>query len=107
MDTLAQQWQNMGVEIPHDQKLEDTLSEVSLTISVEYKHFCKFFIFQSLVIDASRRVNVSDVATTLESAVMNDSQNSSMSISLAVCVSVIGYVLLHIYSATSCCIVDF
>lgn len=37
VDTLAQQWQRMGVEPPHNQSLEDALREV-------YKSICLWFI---------------------------------------------------------------
>jgi Ca2+-binding EF-hand superfamily protein/chromosome segregation ATPase len=56
VDTLAQQWQRMGVEPPHNQSLEEALRE-------------------SLPVDASRRVSVSEVTTSLETAVLNDDKN--------------------------------
>jgi hypothetical protein len=56
VDTLAQQWHRMGVEPPHDQSLEEALRE-------------------SLPVDASQRVCLSEVASTLETVVLNENQN--------------------------------
>lgn len=77
VDDVINYWQSIGIETPHEQSLENILTEVSGAI------LCRIIMMhqtQSLPADPSGRINVGELTATLEASIVTEgeSQNGTL-----------------------------